>query len=168
MVVAAGVVVPARLRRERPIPVPSTLGDREHSSDSKNREKDVTKTFASLLTIAALTTLLLTGCGGVPGDGGSYATATELKDAFVKAGGKCDNWDPNNKSPIASTSRACGGVYALSNFDNDAIRAQMVARVEQVGGAPARSKNEHRRAPCPPFCERTCIRFRGSCGVVNP
>lgn len=71
------------------------------------------------LPAAVAAILLLTGCGSsVPADGGSYKTATDLKDAFVKAGGQCDNWDNHNKTILAATSGQCGKKFALSVFDD--------------------------------------------------
>jgi hypothetical protein len=43
---------------------------------------------------------------------------TELKDAFVKAGGTCDDWSTHNKSILADSAGACGDAYALSVYDD--------------------------------------------------
>ncbi|HEX9226187.1 MAG TPA: hypothetical protein VF885_05970, partial [Arthrobacter sp.] len=40
------------------------------------------------------------------------------KDAFVKAGGTCNDWSTHNKSVLAATAGACGGDYALSVYDD--------------------------------------------------
>lgn len=73
----------------------------------------------TILASAALATVLLSGCGGgAPADGGSYKTATELKDAFVKAGGKCDNWEAHNKTSLATTSGSCGDDFALGVYED--------------------------------------------------
>lgn len=78
------------------------------------------KTFRSLMlpAMALGAALLLSACGGPPADGGSYKTATELKDALVKAGISCDDWDPHNKSTLADTSGSCGDHYAISVYDD--------------------------------------------------
>jgi hypothetical protein len=77
------------------------------------------KTFRSMALPAAAAALLLTGCGGAaPPDGGSYANVTDLKDAFVKAGGTCDDWSTHNKSILADSAGACGDAYALSVYDD--------------------------------------------------
>jgi hypothetical protein len=58
------------------------------------------------------------GASAPPADGGSFANVTELKDALVKAGGKCDDWEEHNKSVLAETSGNCGGKFALGVYSN--------------------------------------------------
>lgn len=76
-------------------------------------------TLRSSVVLACLM-LLLTGCGGAsaPADGGSFDSAAELKDALVKAGGTCDDWDEHNKSVLADSSGSCGEKWALAVYSD--------------------------------------------------
>lgn len=76
-------------------------------------------TIRSSAALACLA-LLLTGCGGAsaPADGGSYKDATALKDALIRAGGACDDWEAHNKSTLAETSGSCGEKFALSVYSD--------------------------------------------------
>lgn len=73
----------------------------------------------TILTAALLSAALLTGCaGGPPAGGGSYESATEVKDALVKAGGACENWTADNKVLKAKSSGTCGTGYAIMVYDD--------------------------------------------------
>lgn len=87
-------------------------------------------TALSLLLSAAL----LVGCSSAPpADGGTYESATDLKDALVKAGGTCDNWDPGNKVTFAKSSGTCGNKYALTVFDDDSTFEKWRDGMKQLG-----------------------------------
>lgn len=87
------------------------------------------------LSAAAAAVIFLSGCGGPPADGGKFETATELKNAFVKAGGKCDEWKPHNKTAIAATSGSCEH-YALSVF-TDLENKDLMVEMFKTGGVGA-------------------------------
>lgn len=94
----------------------------------------------TLPATALAAALLLTGCtGGPPADGGSFSDVTALKDAFVKAGGTCDNWSTHNKSLLASSAGSCGDAYALSVYEDMDKRDQWVEtmRTLNIGGTVA-------------------------------
>ena len=81
-----------------------------------------------------LSAVLLVGCSSAPpADGGSYESATALKDALVKAGGTCDDWDPSNKVKFAKSSGTCGQKYALTVFNDDGMFETWRDGVKQLG-----------------------------------
>lgn len=45
-----------------------------------------------------------------------YEHVTELKEAFVKAGGECQDWKETNKVKIAAQSGECGTSTVLSVY----------------------------------------------------
>jgi uncharacterized protein YgiB involved in biofilm formation len=95
----------------------------------------------SLPAFGVAAALLLTGCGGPPADGGSYKNVTELKDAFVKAGGTCDGWEAHNKTILATTSGRCGTKFALGVFADPENMALQVSTFESVHVLAAVGKN---------------------------
>ncbi|MFJ5861494.1 hypothetical protein ACIQCM_08720 [Pseudarthrobacter sp. NPDC092439] len=77
----------------------------------------------TLLTLAAA--VILTGCSDpatatspspTPTPPATYDTVAELKDAFVEAGGECDDWEQTNKVQIAAQSGTCGTDTVLSVY----------------------------------------------------
>ncbi|MET1155083.1 hypothetical protein [Arthrobacter sp.] len=107
------------------------------TADSRHQKERSMKHARSLtVAAAAAVALLLSGCGGPPADGGSFANVTELKDAFVKAGGTCDNWSTHNKSILAATAGSCGDKYAFAVYDDMDNMATWVDtnRVMKLGG----------------------------------
>lgn len=73
----------------------------------------------TILTTALLSAALFTGCaGGPPAGGGTFESATDVKDALVKAGGTCDNWSADNKVLKAKSSGTCGTGYAIAVYDD--------------------------------------------------
>lgn len=75
----------------------------------------------TLTAVLLSTALLVTGCSaGPPAGGGTHESATEVKDAFVKAGGTCENWTAGNKVKAAKSSGTCGEKYSISVYDDTA------------------------------------------------
>lgn len=58
--------------------------------------------------------LLLTGCG--PEKNATYETVEGLKEAYVDAGGACDDWSQTNAVEIAAQSGECGDSTVLSVY----------------------------------------------------
>lgn len=87
-----------------------------------------------LATLIAAT-LALTGCG--PDEsGGSYNDVEALRDAFVKAGGNCDEWDQTNKVLGAAQSGECGMDTVLSTYLNhDAVQDRIADTKDSIFGA---------------------------------
>lgn len=105
----------------------------------------IARAVPALSTLAAAA-VLLAGCGGPPADGGSYNTATELKDAFVKAGGQCDEWKPDSDPPFAdATAGSCGRPgsddYLLYVFADKKDRNFIVTKMADVGVAAVAGLN---------------------------
>lgn len=100
---------------------------------------------STLRTSAALAflALLLTACGGssAPADGGSYADATALKDAIIKAGGSCDDWEAHNKSTLAETSGSCGQKFALSVYSDSESQKLWVDTTKKLKSNAVVGKN---------------------------
>lgn len=83
------------------------------------RTKPLNRTVS--LLGCALAAALLAGCaGGPPAGGGTYESAAEVKDAFVKAGGTCDDWIADNKVLKAKSSGNCGEKFAIAVYDDPA------------------------------------------------
>ncbi|WP_026820630.1 hypothetical protein [Arthrobacter castelli] len=72
-----------------------------------------------IIVPAVATIALLAGCGGPPEGGGSFESVQELKQAFVDAGGQCDDWDEHNDGGLSAESGSCGDEAALSIFENE-------------------------------------------------
>lgn len=98
------------------------------------------KIIRSSAALACLA-LLLTGCGGAPADGGSYKDATALKDALIKAGGTCDDWDAHNKSTLAESSGSCGEKFALSVYSDPENLKLWVDTTKKLGSNAVVGKN---------------------------
>ena len=79
--------------------------------------------MATVLAATLTTVVALAGCGVPPADGGTYKSATQVKNALLESGGICEQWDPHNKIILASSSGSCGkdliiGVYNdAQNFE---------------------------------------------------
>ena len=96
----------------------------------------------TLSATGLLAALLLTGCaGGAPSDGGSYKNATELKDAFIKAGGECSPWNGHNKTVLATTSGSCGTAFVVGVFEDPENLAVQVSTFKEIGVAAVVGKN---------------------------
>ena len=87
--------------------------------------------------------LLLTGCvstptsvaeSPTPAPKATYATVVELRDAYMKAGGACPDWQPNNVVKLAAQSGACDANTVLSTYLSSDIRDQVVTTLKGFGG----------------------------------
>lgn len=95
-----------------------------------NLGEDMKKSFALL----ALTAALLTGCSG-SGPAATYETVTDLRDAFVEAGGECPDWSETNKVEIASQSGECGTGTVLSVYlSSEAVERRIEATKGSIFG----------------------------------
>lgn len=87
--------------------------------------------------------LLLAGCSGAPSensgpatppaDGGQYGSVVDLRDAFVAAGGSCDDWDQTNQVANAAESGSCSSTTVLSTYTSESSRDEVVAAVKEIG-----------------------------------
>lgn len=88
-------------------------------------------TLTAVLSIL-VSAVLLTGCTPPPAGGGTYETATEVKDALVKAGGTCDDWVDDNKVLKAKSSGNCGTKYAVMVYDDPAALTSWRAMIKSL------------------------------------
>lgn len=87
-----------------------------------------------LLATLVATSLLFTGCGPDK-TGGSYDDVEALRDAFVKAGGSCDDWNLSNKVNGAAQSGECGTDTVLSTYlTHDAVQDRIAETKESIFG----------------------------------
>ena len=77
----------------------------------------------TLISIAALLTLVMTGCGAADDDrdsddveGNRYSAVDELKKAAVTAGLKCDDWSQDNAVSLSGESGVCNAETVLSTY----------------------------------------------------
>lgn len=86
----------------------------------------------STLVVAAAVVALglgLTGCGGggeTP-EAQTYDGVEALRDAYVQAGGQCDDWQQTNKVKGAAQSGECGDSIILSTYLSPEAAQQRVA-----------------------------------------
>lgn len=79
----------------------------------------------TVIGIAAIVALTLTGCANTyPTE---YRSVEELRDAFVKAGGECENWEQTNKVRLATESGTCStsnvlSIYSSRNAVDEAVQ----------------------------------------------
>lgn len=65
----------------------------------------------------------------------TYDKVAALKDAFVKAGGRCQDWTESNKVKIASQSGECGTATVLSVYlSKDAVERRIEATKSSIFG----------------------------------
>lgn len=88
-----------------------------------------------LLATFVAAVLILSGCG--PDDsGGSYNDVEALRDAFVDAGGTCDEWEQTNKVLGAAQSGECGINTVLSTYLNhEAVQDRISDTKDSMFGA---------------------------------
>ncbi|WP_423058724.1 hypothetical protein [Brevibacterium linens] len=90
------------------------------------------KPFISAL---AVLTLFLVGCGPEK-SGGSYDDINALRDAFIKAGGDCEEWDESNQVLGAAQSGDCGTSTVLSVYlTHDAVQQRIADTKDSIFGA---------------------------------
>lgn len=110
---------------------------------------------ATLVTVCAVV-LALTGCTTVgpdaeplppatpvatatptaiaaPADGGTFATVEALRDTYVEAGGRCDEWDQSNIVTAAAESADCDADTVLSTYTSVADRDGIVNYLKEYG-----------------------------------
>lgn len=90
------------------------------------------------LALLAVAGLALTGCDGQPP--ATYDGAEALRDAYVKAGGTCDNWAQENKIGGAAQSGSCDSSVVVSTYlTKDAVQQRVAdtkdSWVGQLGGS---------------------------------
>ncbi|MGK3708891.1 hypothetical protein [Arthrobacter sp. IK3] len=76
-----------------------------------------------LRNLAAAMTVLaagaaLTGCSALVGAPAEITGAESLRDAYVSAGGICEDWEQHNEGILSTESGRCGEEAALSFFDD--------------------------------------------------
>ena len=83
---------------------------------------------------AAGLVLVIVGCAAEsPADGGSYGSTTELRDAIVKAGWTCAEWDEHNKTETAIGSGTCDDNLVLAIYSSEADREAQVDIYKMLG-----------------------------------
>jgi hypothetical protein len=93
-------------------------------------------TLATLAVAAAA----LTGCTGggasaVPdatGDATEYASATELRDAFIAAGGTCDQWEPLDPGDYDADAGRCSDTVVIAVYSEPAELDAAVERAQNL------------------------------------
>lgn len=86
-----------------------------------------------LATLVA-TSLLVAGCGADE-TGGKYSDVEALRDAFVEAGGTCDEWKQTNRVLGAAQSGECGTDTVLSTYLNqDAVQQRIADTKDSIFG----------------------------------
>jgi len=86
-----------------------------------------------LIAIAAVV-LLVTGCASQsePEYPSSYRSVEELKEAFVKAGGECPDWEQTNQVKLAAESGTCSESNVLSIYSSEAVRDEALAAYKSI------------------------------------
>ena len=100
-----------------------------------------------LLLAAGIVILLLSGCSSAapserdakstptpsqePAD--TYATVTDLRDAFVAAGGACPDWRQTDRVKLAAQSGDCSDSTVLSIYSSETDRDQIVENLKSFG-----------------------------------
>jgi hypothetical protein len=92
--------------------------------------------------VAGAILLLLTGCSASSAKTAkpaapkaTYATVTALRDAFVKAGGSCDDWNETDVVTVAAQSGDCSDSTVLSIYVSQTSRDQIVNFAKTSGVA---------------------------------
>jgi hypothetical protein len=93
------------------------------------------------LAPAAVLLLALTGCSSAaqpsptptePAGPATYSSVVELKDAYVAAGGDCDEWAQTNRVTVAAQSGDCDGNTVLSTYASESDRETAVANLKML------------------------------------
>lgn len=95
-------------------------------------------TSAGIFRAGGMTLLLglaLTGCGGPPEDGGRYGSVVELRDAVVKAGMECPDWDEHNSVTTAASSGTCSDSLVMATYASTADKQEQIDRYKLLGEA---------------------------------
>ncbi|MDN5895735.1 MAG: hypothetical protein L0H93_17135 [Nocardioides sp.] len=87
-----------------------------------------------LFAILVATTLIITGCGPDK-TGGSYDDVEALRDAYLNAGGRCDDWNQSNEVDGAAQSGECGMNTVLSTYlTHDAVQDRIAETKDSIFG----------------------------------
>ena len=79
--------------------------------------------------------MLLTGCGATAAPTAAptqdtypatFKTVEDLRDAFVRAGGECPEWEQSNHIPLAAESGTCSDSNVLSIYTSQKDRDELV------------------------------------------
>jgi len=69
---------------------------------------------------------VLTGCSAQVGDPAEITGVESLRDAYVSAGGTCEDWEQHNEEILAAESGRCGEQTELNFFDYpDSLELQL-------------------------------------------
>lgn len=63
----------------------------------------------------------------------TYRSVEELKDAFVKAGGTCDNWNQSNQVVLANESGTCSDQNVLSIYASESAVDEALEAYKSLG-----------------------------------
>lgn len=86
------------------------------------------------ILILVASAVALHGCGPDP-SGGSYNDVEALRDAFVKAGGECEEWEQTDKVLGAAQSGECGMNTVLSTYlTHDAVQDRIAETKDSIFG----------------------------------
>lgn len=90
-----------------------------------------------LLPVAIVVVVLsLAGCASAPTSSltgtGTFATADDLRAAFVAAGGTCGEWEQKDTVALALTSGYCNGDTTIQVFDSVAKRDRFITDQETI------------------------------------
>ena len=101
----------------------------------------------SLAALAISASLALAGCSGLPGAPGteasvpaitgkptSYASIEELRDAYVAAGGECNEWEPLDAGKTDGQGGYCNSKTTLAVFGNPDDLAATVKNTIDLAG----------------------------------
>lgn len=84
------------------------------------------KAWIALLAVA----LLVTGCAQQPAYPETFRSVEELRDAFIEAGGICEEWEQSNKVKVAAESGTCDGSNVLSIYSSETDRDSVVGNMQ--------------------------------------
>lgn len=102
-------------------------------------------------TVVLLGAIALSGCAGSgvaatdtlqptptqtvsapPVDGGTYATVTALKAAYVKAGGACPDFKQTNRITLAAESAECSTNTVISTYVSSSDISELIQTVKKL------------------------------------
>ena len=112
---------------------------------SSTPASEIRVSWKRALLIASLA-LMLTGCAAyapsstqhsttppAPTPAATYSTVTALRDAFVAAGGDCDEWVEGDMVTLAAQSGDCSTSTVLSIYISEADKSTVVANLKAFG-----------------------------------
>jgi len=87
------------------------------------------------LSVAGLMVLGLSACAAEatpPEPKATYDSVVDLRDAFVDAGGECDDWVQGNRITNAAQSGDCSSSTVLSIYLSEATRDETVTNLKSI------------------------------------